>query len=243
MGVDARALLVVTLLYLLAVLSVPLYQPQMLVWMAIYPVLMAPAIGIEYERVFCRSLLVLPFVLLIGAFNPLIDRHVAFHAMGMAISQGWLSFLSIALRGLLSAQALVVLIDAVGFAEVCQGLSRLGMPRALATQLMMVYRYLGVLLEEALGMQRARQARGWGRHSYPLKMWGTMIGQLLLRTLERSRRIHNAMVARGFTGQIPVATKGSWGWGDTLFVVGCGAAFAVLRFVNMSALVVNAVTG
>lgn len=236
---DARSLLAVTLLYLVAVLSVPVYQPQMLVWMAAYPILMAPALQTTYGSVFAKSLFVLPVVLLIGAFNPIIDRHVAFHAMGMDISRGWLSFLSIVLRGFLAAQALLLLIHAVGFNQMCHAMSRLGVPSVLATQLLMVYRYMGVLIDEALGMHRARQARGYGRRSYPLKMWGVFIGQLLLRTLERSRRIHRAMVARGFCGTMPLSSPGRWTWRDTLLVVGCAAAFAAMRFINLSQWVVS----
>lgn len=58
-------------------------------------------------------------------------------------------------------------------------------------------------------MLRARDARGYGRRSYPIGLWAETVGQLLLRTLDRAEHIHNAMLARGFTGRIPaVDTRG-----------------------------------
>ena len=66
----------------------------------------------------------------------------------MAVSRGWVSFVSIILRGLLSVQALLLLVYVAGFNRMCEALRRPGMPRVLVTQLLMVYRYLTVLLQE-----------------------------------------------------------------------------------------------
>lgn len=63
------------------------------------------------------------------------------------------------------------------------------MPAVFTTQLLFVYRYLFVLIEEAAAMQQARDARSFGRKSYPLKVWGTLVGQLLIRTFDRAERI------------------------------------------------------
>lgn len=95
--VSATAMLAVTLAYLVAVLSVPLYAPQILVWMAVYPVVQSEMAGIGFGRVFLKSLWVLPLVAMIGIFNPWLDRETAFTVAGVAVSRGWVSFVSIAL--------------------------------------------------------------------------------------------------------------------------------------------------
>ncbi|MDD3108585.1 MAG: energy-coupling factor transporter transmembrane component T, partial [Alistipes sp.] len=103
----------------------------------------------------------------------------------------------------------------------------------LSTQLLFVYRYLFVLLQEALSMTRARDARSFGRRSYPLRVWGVMIGQLLIRTFERAERIHRAMLSRGFDGRIRSLTiPPPWQRRDTLFLSVWGAVFVVLRFLH-----------
>lgn len=204
--VAPTAMLIVTIAYLVAVLSVPLYAPQILVWLAIYPIVTAEMTGEGYARILLKSLWVLPLVALIGIFNPIIERQTAFEIGGIAISRGWVSFVSIILRGMLAMQAVLLMISTTGFYGLCDTLRHLGCPAVLTTQMALTYRYMTVMMEEALAMRRAREARGYGRKSYPLKMWGIFVGQLLIRSFERAGRIHRAMIARGYNGKMPLST-------------------------------------
>lgn len=235
-GIDPRAQLVVTLLYLIAMLSVPLRCTGMIIWFAAYPIVTAPLAQTSYGRVLRNSLYVLPLLVLIGIFNPFYDTATAFTIGKVGVSRGWVSFISIMVRGLLAVQALLLLIYTCGFNRMCEAMRRLKVPSALVTQLLMVYRYLAVLLQEALSMQRARSARAYGRTSYSVSMWGPFTGQLLLRTIERSRRIDMAMKARGFAGSLCVARESRWTLCDTVYTVAWTAMFALLRFCDLQAL-------
>lgn len=240
-GIDARAMLVVTLVFLVAMLSVPLHSVGMLIWFAVYPIVTAPLAHVPYERVAVRSLYVLPLLVLIGVFNPLYDRATAFMAGGVAVSRGWVSLASIIVRGLLSVQALLLLVYVTGFNRMCEALRRLRVPRVLVTQLLMVYRYLEVLLQESLSMQRARSARAYGRRSYSPSMWGPFVGQLLLRTLERSRRVNMAMKARGFDGSLPVAPDSRWQVADTVYCAVWIPVILLMRFADLSSILLKIV--
>lgn len=240
-GIDPRALLAVTLVYLAAMLSVPVTDAGMLIWFAAYPILSAPLAHLPYERVFRQSLYVLPLLLVIGIFNPLFDRQTAFTVGSVAVSRGWVSFFSIILRGLLSVQALLILIYVAGFNRMCEAMRRMGMPRVLVTQLLMVYRYLSVLLQETLSMHHARTARGYGRSSYSPSMWGPFVGQLLLRTLERSRRINMAMRARGFAGSLLTAANSRWATADTVYCLCWIPVILLMRFADLSAIMLELV--
>ncbi len=239
LAVDSRFQLTVTLLYLVAVLSVPLADPGMLVWMFVYPIVMAEASGTGYGRVLLRSLWVLPLAAVIGIFNPILDNSPAWHIGSVTVSAGWVTFISICLRGLLAVQAVLVLIYSTGFYAICTALQRMGLPAVLTTQLLMVYRYISVLLQESLSMSRARAARGFGRKNYPLRLWGVMVGQLLLRSVERARRVHNAMLARGFSGVLPSAVPRPIRATDLLYLAGWTAVFSLLRFVDISEILGN----
>lgn len=218
-SVDPRAKLGVTLVYLVTLLSLPLGNLSGLILFGVYPILLSAMAGVGYGRIFSRSLVVLPFILFIGIFNPVVDRHIVFYVGKLGITSGWISFFSIILRGLFSVQAVMILIVSSGFYTVCGGLRKLGIPALFVTQLLFVYRYIFVLLEEALAMRRARDARGYGRASYPLRMWGIFMGQLLIRTVDRAGRIHKAMLARGFKGSIEGMVRMRWQRKDTFFLV------------------------
>lgn len=233
---SASSWLIVTIVYLIAMLSLPLYAPQRTVWFAIYPVIQAEISGVGFARVFRKSLWVFPLIFFVGIFNPFIDTAPAFSIGNVVVSRGWVSFFSIVLRGLLAAQAVILLTLNTGFYGLCNAMRRIGCPRILVTQLQFTYRYMIVVVEEAVWMDRARKARGFGRSSYPLSQWGRMIGQLLIRSYDRASRIHKAMLSRGFNGTMPVGASDRIGVQSLLFIVAWIALFAILRFVDISSL-------
>lgn len=234
---SSPAILIVTLLYLICVLSVPIYQPQKLIWLAAYPIVASELEGIGYGRIFLRSLWILPLIFFIGIFNPFIETEIAFRIGNVAISRGWLSFTSILFRGLLSFQAILILVGTTGFIEIFNSLRKIGCPAVLTTQLLLTYRYISVIIDQAMIMKRAREARGYGRKSYPLKMWGQFIGQLLVLSMQRATWIHRAMDARGFDGTLPTGNAGKWTKSSWLWLIVWCVIIICLRFIDFSTLI------
>ena len=231
---DGRAKLTVTAVYLVVMLSVPLTRLSELLLFALYPVVTAAVGGFRYGALLRQSLVVVPFVAFIGLFNLFQAREPLFYIGPIPISVGWTMFASLLLRGLLSVQALLLLVRTTGYYRICRSLQQLGVPELFTTQLLFVHRYLCVLLRESLALAMARDARSFGRRNYPLRTWGTLICQLLLRTFDRAARIGQAMAARGFTGRIPElpGTRTAWHTADTLYAAGWMLLFIALRFVG-----------
>lgn len=235
--VDARAKVLVTLLYLLAVLSFPLHSTAGIIVFAIYPIVAASMSATPYDVIFRRSMVVVPFIALIGVFNPIMHIQPAFRIGTWTVTDGWLEFFSILLRGVLSVQAVLVMISSTNFYALCRSLTRMGIPSFFASQLMFVYRYIFVLIDEAVTMDRARKSRSYGRKRYSLRMYGIFVGQLLLRTVARSRRIYDTMISRGFDGSIPaMGGYHRWHTRDTLWLLIWTALFAAGRLLNVAAL-------
>lgn len=228
---DARAKLLVTIVFLVTMLSMPLSRLSGLLLFFVFPIIASSMGGLSYGAIFRRSLIVLPIVVFIGIFNLFYDREPVFRIGALTVTVGWICFLSIILRGLLSVQVLLILINSTGYYRLCRGMQRLGVPAVFTTQLLFVYRYLYVLIEEAMAMQRARDARSFGRKSYPLKIWGMLVGQLLIRTINRAELISRAMLACGFTGSISadIFEHTAWKMRDTVFLVGWCSTFVLLR--------------
>lgn len=232
--IDSRACLIVTVVYLVVVLSFKLNNLGGIILLAIYPIIGSALADVAYSRLLILSLYTLPVIIFIGMFNPIFNHIPLFYIDGVPISEGWVQFASILVRGLLSVQATLLLVFICGFTGICRGLHRLGVPSLFATQLLMLYRYLFVLIEEALEMDRARRSRGYGKRNYRIKFWTTFVGQLLLRTADRAERIHQAMVSRGFSGTLSYnGNERKWGWNDTIFTVVWIVIFAFLRFFDI----------
>jgi cobalt/nickel transport system permease protein len=227
--IDPRAKLVTTLLFIVNVLSFDRYSVAALLPLALFPTVLA-AQGEVPLRLLTRALLLAsPFALMVGIFNPLFDRATMLDLAGMHISGGWISFAAIVLRFALTVSAALVLVAGTGMPALCAALVRLRVPRAFTAQLMLLYRYIFVLAREAARMTTARSLRAGERSHMGLAEYASLLGQLLLRAFDRAQRIHLAMLARGFDGELRLADRRRWKRADTLFVVGWCAFFTLVR--------------
>lgn len=162
-----------------------------------------------------RSLIVLPFLLAaVTVLFTLPGTAVATMQLGnwtLTVSDaGLLRFVSILIRSWLSILAAIWLTATTPFPDLLHALRHLRVPQILVAIISFMYRYLFVLADEALRLLRAREARsarplhgkGGGSIWWRAQVAGGMVGQLLLRSLERSDRVYNAMLARGYRGEL-----------------------------------------
>jgi cobalt/nickel transport system permease protein len=241
--VDPRAKVIATAVFILCVVSFDRYEVVGLLPFLIFPVVLAAEGDVPFGFLGRLLLAVAPFALLVGAFNPLLDRELVTVAGGIEIAGGWVSYASILLRFLLTASAALVLTATTGFTGVCLALEKLRLPDVLVTQLLLLYRYIFVLGDEALRMGRARSLRAVGRRGTGLQVYAQMLGQLLLRTFARAQRVYLAMKCRGFDGRVRVARRLHVRGADVAFVLGWSALFIVFRFVDVATLLGSLVTG
>lgn len=125
---------------------------------------------------------------------------------GLPVTDAGLArFAGIVLKSWLSVQVTLLLGLTTPFTEVLWALDSLRVPATLTAIVGFMYRYLDMLQDEAERLLRARSARS-GDGSGGSLLWrariaGGMVGNLFLRSYERSERIHAAMLARGYDGQ------------------------------------------
>lgn len=240
---DPRAKVLTTLVYIVCVVSFGRYELAAMLPFLIYPVALLALGDLPAGYIVRKVVVVLPFAVMVGLFNPLFDRQVVLQLGPLAIWGGWLSGLSIVVRALLTAAAAIVLVAVTGFPAICAALEQLGMPRVFAVQLLFLYRYIFVLTDEGGRVARARELRSCGKKGLGLRHFGPMVGHLLLRTWERAERVHMAMLARGFTGEIHTRYRGRFGSAEWLFVLGWAALFIAFRLVNLPQLLGLLLTG
>ena len=107
----------------------------------------------------------------------------------------------------------------------------------------MLYRYLFVLIEESIRTVRAYTLRSFSRKKLRYHIFKQLLGNLLLRTLDRAQRIHMAMLSRAFTGEIKVAKSFSFGATEFSYLTGNIALLTFVRFVDISALLGTLILG
>jgi cobalt/nickel transport system permease protein len=236
---DARAKGLTTLIFLIAVMSFGRYEVSALMPLFVYPFALTAWGNLPAGFLLRKVALAAPFALFVGIFNPFLDRETLSWIGSHPVSGGWLSFASILLRFALTVSAGLILLACTGIHRLCAGAAQLGLPRVFVVQLLFLYRYFFVIGEEGLRMVRSVEMRG--SRSLGLRTYGSLIGHLLLRSIDRAQRIYRAMISRGFDGEVRVLRADAPGWKDAAFVAGWSAFFIAARVCNLSELVGNVV--
>ncbi len=228
-ALDPRVKILVSFAFILFVVSLPKYELSALTPFFIYPVFLLTAGGIPFNAIAKKVLFISPFAVFIGIFNPLLDTAVVMQVFSWSVTGGWISFFSIIVKFILTVSTALLLIAVTSFPGICESLERLRLPKIFVIQLLFLYRYLFVLLQESLTMIRAREARSFGKKGREIKTFIRLISVLLIRSVERAERIYQAMVSRGFRGEIRVLKKHKLGYYDILFAAISIAMFYIFR--------------
>jgi cobalt/nickel transport system permease protein len=231
---DARAKALVTLAFIAVVISFPLQDVSALTPFLLFPVALMALGRIPPQPVLKKILLAAPFALAVALFNPFLDRQPVATLGPFTVTGGWLSFTSIMLRFLLTVGAALALIACTGMNRLGEGLERLGVPRVFVVQLLFLYRYLFVVADEGSKMFRSVELRSGSARPLHLRTYGSLIGNLLLRSMDRAERVYRAMVARGFDGEIHILRRSAFRWTDVGFVCGWLTFFTVARVWNLA---------
>ena len=231
--IDPRIKLLTTLIFIVTVASFDKYAISGLLPFFIFPLALLLGGRLPARPLLHRLLLVAPFAVLVGIFNPLFDQAPLLQIGAWSISGGWVSFVSILLRFTLTVGAALILIATCSFPGICMALEKLGAPRVFTVQLLLLYRYLFVLIEEALRLVRARALRSFHGRGLGIKVFGQLVGQLLLRTLDRAGRIHLAMLCRGFDGNLRTRGTLAISRREIFFLLGWSGLFLLLRCINL----------
>ena len=229
---DARAKVIATAAFIITVVSFERYTVAALLPLAAYPVALIALGDLPVASLARKMLVAAPFAVLVGVFNPMLDRAPMLLAGDVTVAAGWVSFASILVRFALTVSAALALVAGTGVSALCAALARLGVPNVFTAQLLFMFRYAFVLGAEAARMSAARELRSGGR-SLALSAYGPLLGHLLLRAFERAQRIHLAMMARGFDGELRTLRMLRWNARDTAFVVAWGAFFVAVRAVDL----------
>ncbi|MEO1089253.1 MAG: cobalt ECF transporter T component CbiQ [Pseudomonadota bacterium] len=142
------------------------------------------------------------------------------HVFGWPASiEGLRQAIEIALKANAIVLMLMALVGTMEPVTLGHALHRLRVPVALVHLLMFTVRYVGVLHQEYGRLRASMKTRGFrprnSRHTY--RTFGYLVGMMLVRAIERSERILDAMKCRGFDGRLPLLDNFAFGPRDAAF--------------------------
>ena len=208
---DPRVKVITAFVLIIGIVVTPNYA-----WLA-YPLLWTlvgslAAVGqLSVWRLGRRAVLALPFTLAASTLLVTTPGQPLMSAAGLTVTDTGIGlFLGILLKSWLSMQVALMLTAVTSTPELLAALRGLGVSKTLVATISMMQRYLFTLKDEAESLLRARAARSGiesGMKSGGTLLWraqvtGGMVGNLFLRSYERSERVYAAMLARGYSGEV-----------------------------------------
>lgn len=233
---DPRMFTLITFLYIITVVSFDKYEISSLLMLSWYPCLLFLSSSISFKLIGKTLIIATPFVLSIVVWNPFLDtKEIIFFSV--TVSQGWFSFLSIVIRCVLTISTVIIFLSIIGFSHLCRALERLAVPSVLTTQLYLLFRFIFIIGDELVRMNRARLLRSGNMKKMSFAVYRSLLGYLLIRTINRSDRIYQAMQCRGFTGKFPLLEEMVLTYKDVLFFLICFFIFLILRLYDVPTII------
>lgn len=151
-----------------------------------------------------RMMGILPFVAF-AALLPFVASGQQVDVFGIQVSQPglWAAWNVIA-KASIGAATSIVLAATTEVPDILSGLNKLKVPAVLTAIAGFMVRYLELMVEEIGRVRVAMESRGYA----PRWIWqatpiAAATGALFVRSYERGERVYDAMLARGYTGEMP----------------------------------------
>ena len=240
---NPRVKLLVVLAFIIAVTSFPKYEITALLPFFIFPASLLSLGNLPAAPILKRLLLVSPFVVFVGIFNPIFDHTPIAKIGSWILTGGWISFLSITLRLCLTVSTALILMATTRIDALGSALLRIGVPKIFVVQLMFMYRYLYVLLEEFVRSIQAYSLRSFHGEGVRFRAWGSLLGQLLIRSIDRANRIYQSMMCRGFDGEVRLMRTSTLTTTDIFYLFFWIVFFLCARLFNLPQLLGKLILG
>lgn len=230
---DPRARVIATLIFAFTVVfSKTLWLPFLGLLLALAFALSA---SLNFRRTLRRMIAMDLFIVIMVIMLPFTMRGDAlFHVFGFAASkQGFIHAIGIGLKANAVVLTLLSLVGTLEASTLGHTLARLKVPEKLVHLLLFTVRYLDVISREYRRMRKAMKARAFvpKNNLHTWRSFGYLVGMLLVRSLERSERIFDAMKCRGYCGKLYLFDTMQWQQRDTVLLLSM-ASFATFAIVS-----------
>jgi len=152
------------------------------------------------------------FILAVVFFLPFISGENIILQLGSLTlkEEGCWQALLISVRFFCILTVSLVMFGTAPFLSSIKAMRSLGLPSVIVDMSLLAYRYLEELSETLTTMQRAMKLRGFQPKGFThrnLKVFSQLTGSILIRSYDRSLRIYQAMILRGYGSQTKIKKR------------------------------------
>ena len=190
--------LLITIIYIILLTSIDKYNLVTTLAMSIYLILVSIIGDLSIKNALKNLKVVLLLLFILGIANPILDRTIITYIGIVPVTTGIISMFTLLLKGIFAMLTSYFLILTTSIEEICYALKMIHMPNILITVVILIYRYIIVFLKEVQRIWVAYQMRAPKQKGVHYKAWGSLIGSLMLRSIDRAQVVYESMELRGF---------------------------------------------
>lgn len=231
--------LLLTVIYISLIVSIDKYNIGGVIGMSIYPIFLLINCDISLKDIIRKFKIVLPFILLMGIFNPFIDNKILITIYGIKVSVGVISMITLLMKGILTILGSYLLIATTTIDKICYSMDKIHIPKIFITEVLFIYRYVTVLIKEANKITESYSLRAPNQKGINYKAWGPLLGQLLLRSIDKAENIYESMCLRGYSGKFYYYNNIQYNRKDFVYFIIWIGIFTVIRFLPILQLIGN----
>ncbi len=185
--------LLVTIWYICFVISFKNNMLTGILSMSVYLIICFLMADISLYKCLKRMRTVLFAFFIIGGANMLFSENFSTGVTGAA--GFWC-------KGVMSVFAVYILIVTTSIDDICEALRIVHVPGLLVTVIMLIYRYINILIKETKRLSESYFVLSPGQKGIHIKAWGQFAGNLMLRSIDRAKRVYDSMNMAGYEWRI-----------------------------------------
>jgi cobalt/nickel transport system permease protein len=192
---------ILTILFLVILMSFPKYEILGTAGMILYPSVLFAMEHTSIKKIVKTLGPIWLIFILFGLVNVVIDKEMISVPIIGRMPGGVASCITLVLKGILASAASFILVSTTKVEDICFSLQVMKVPKIICIQMMLMFRYLSVILKEAESMNEAYHLRAPGQKGIDRRAWGSFLGKLLIRSIDKAELIYESMMLRGFRGE------------------------------------------
>lgn len=216
--IDPSIKIVVTIIYVIKVMSMKQFIISDIISIVLYPLILFKFGKIPVKFILKRVLFILPVIFGLSVINLIVN---------FSYSEIYFSVLLL-FKCIFALVASLLLIVTSGINNLAFGLKKLKIPNILIMQILMIHRYMILMMDECYKVKSAYELRTLGEKSMAMKDYGQIMGQMLLKTIDQSEKVYEAMKLRGFEGDLYINSNKRVGCIDFLYLITFAIIFILL---------------
>lgn len=231
--------IILNIFYLVMLTSINKYDFITTVAMSIYLIILGIIQDVKIVELIKRFKLIILFLLIVGFANPILDRTTVTYIGIIPITTGIISMTTLVLKSLFAVISTYFLITSTEIEEICCSLKLLHIPNILIITIMLTYRYIILFLKEVQRMWTAYQMRAPKQKGINYKVWGSMIGSLMIRSIDRAKTVYESMELRGFNPETSFCQNTRINIRDMLCMILGIALILIFRYIPVFEIIGN----